>query len=314
MQLEQTQPAHILTRLWAYQAERFPLFGHGLLIAAFSVSAVSYSMLLRDAAGWPGPKILVASFGNAFLFFLLLRIADEFKDHEEDARYRPYRPVPRGLVTLRELGLVGLLCLACQLDLTVWLEPALIPLLVLVWFYLSLMSKEFFVRDWLKARPVTYLWSHMLIVPLIDFYTTACDWVAAGYLAPPDGLLWFLVASFFNGLVIEVGRKIRAPHDEEVGVETYSALWGPQRAVLFWLGTMFLTGLCALLAALEIGFAVPTAVVLGTLLGSAAILAGRFAQAPDSSRARQLEAVSGLWTILMYFTVGATPLVIRVIF
>ena len=314
MQLEQTQPAHIFIRLWAYQAERFPFVGHGLLIAAFSVSAISYSMLLRGAAGWPEPKIVAASFGNAFLFFLLLRIADEFKDHEEDARYRPHRPVPRGLVSLRELGSVGALCLAGQLVLTVWLEPALVLLLALVWLYLGFMSKEFFVRDWLKARPVTYLWSHMLIVPLIDFYTTACDWATAGHPAPPDGLLWFLTASFFNGLVIEVGRKIRAPQDEVVGVETYSTLWGPQRAALVWLGAVALTGMSALLAAREIGFALPAAAVLVALLGGAVIAATRFLQAPSNRRARQLEALSGLWTILMYLTVGAIPMVIRVVF
>ena len=37
---------------------------------------------------------------TSFLSFLQLRIADEFKDFDEDSRYRPYRPVPRGLVTL----------------------------------------------------------------------------------------------------------------------------------------------------------------------------------------------------------------------
>jgi hypothetical protein len=49
VQLEQTQPAHIITRLWAYQEERFPAIAHGILIAVFSLSAISYSMLLRGA-------------------------------------------------------------------------------------------------------------------------------------------------------------------------------------------------------------------------------------------------------------------------
>ena len=38
-------------RWWVYQRERFPIFAHGLLIAAFSFSAVSFSMLLREAPG-----------------------------------------------------------------------------------------------------------------------------------------------------------------------------------------------------------------------------------------------------------------------
>ena len=35
-------------------------------------------------------------------------------DAEEDARFRPYRPVPRGLVTLRELGWIGALIAVVQ--------------------------------------------------------------------------------------------------------------------------------------------------------------------------------------------------------
>jgi 4-hydroxybenzoate polyprenyltransferase len=114
---------------------------------------------------------------------------------------------------------------------------------------MGLMSQEFFRRDWLKAHPLTYLWSHMLIVPLIDLYTTACDWLAVGAEISHTGLLWFLVTSFFNGVVIELGRKIRAPQAEEAGVETYSALWGRRRAVMVWLGALLLTAVSAWLAA-----------------------------------------------------------------
>jgi 4-hydroxybenzoate polyprenyltransferase len=38
--------------------------------------------------------------------------------------------------------------------------------------------------------------------------------------------------------VIEVGRKIRAPADEEPGVDTYSSVWGCSKAVLIWLSAM----------------------------------------------------------------------------
>jgi hypothetical protein len=32
----------------------------------------------------------------------------------------------------------------------------------------SAQHSLFCVRDWLKARPITYLWTHMLIMPLVD--------------------------------------------------------------------------------------------------------------------------------------------------
>jgi len=304
---------NILSRLWTYQSERFPIVGHGILIAAFSFSAIGFSMLLRGAVAWPGASTLLVGFASAFLFFLQLRLADEFKDFEEDARYRPYRPVPRGLVSLQELGWVGLLTAVAQLGLALWLEPNLVPLLLLVWGYLALMSKEFFVPDWLKSRPITYMWSHMLIVPLIDFYTTACDWRVAGEAVPHSGLAWFLIVSFFNGIVIEIGRKIRAPEDEEHGVETYSALWGRRNAVLAWLGALFFTAVSAWLAAQEIGFAGPVGWLLAGLLLAAAGVALRFLRQPATGRAKLIETMSGVWTILMYLGVGAAPLLWQVI-
>src|SRR5829696_4543202 len=111
MKDESSNPTSFLPRWWAYQRERFPVFAHGLLIAAFS-----YSALLRGRAAVE-PAGALAAFVTAFLFFLQLRIADEFKDFEEDARYRPYRAVPRGLVSLRELGVVFALAGAVQFGL-----------------------------------------------------------------------------------------------------------------------------------------------------------------------------------------------------
>lgn len=310
---QQPTPTHIVARLWIYQAERFPVIGHGVLIAAFSFSAVSYSSLLRGHVAWPRLATVMVAFVSAFLFFLQLRLADEFKDFAEDAQFRPYRPVPRGLVSLRELAALGGLTLVVQLGLAWWLEPALVPLLLLVWGYLALMSREFFVRDWLRASPITYLWTHMLIVPLIDLYTTACDWLAAGANLPHWGLAWFLVVSFFNGVIIELGRKIRAPQDEETGVETYSALWGPRRAVLVWWGAVLVTAISAEFAARQIDFARPVGVLLVILLALAAVVAVRFWQNPNTSRAKAIETMSGVWTLLMYLGVGAVPLLWQVL-
>src|SRR6266480_1250826 len=104
-----------LGRWWVYQRERFPVVAHGVLIAAFSSSAVSYSALLRGQR--PRMASIAVAFVTCFLFFLQLRIADEFKDFEEDSRWRPYRPVPRGLIRLEELGVVFGMAAAIQLGL-----------------------------------------------------------------------------------------------------------------------------------------------------------------------------------------------------
>jgi hypothetical protein len=310
-----TKPAALdrptwLARWWIYQRERFPIVAHGILILAFSSSAVCFSSLLRGVAELPPLLVVTVAFGTAFLFFLQLRIADEFKDFEEDARYRPYRAVPRGLVSLRELGVLGVFAAVIQLSLGLALDPSIVMLLAVAWVYLALMSKEFFVGEWLKRHPVPYLISHMVIIPLVDFYATACDWWPTGT-GMPHGLGWFVAASYSNGIVIEIGRKIRAPADEELGVNTYSALWGPRVAVLVWLGAMTTTAVFATLAAVQIDFVIPVTTVLTTMLLTAALVCRRFLSAPTKPRSKWIETLAGVWTIGLYLSIGTVPLLWR---
>jgi len=296
-----------MNRWWIYQRERFPLLAHGPLIAAFSASAVSYSALLRSADTAPALSAYAVAFVVSLGSFLLLRIADEFKDAEEDARHRPYRPVPRGLVTLRELAWVGVGVAAVQLTLASLVGLRLVALLVLTWIYFALMSREFFARTWLKARPVIYLFSHMGIMPLVDWFATGCDWVPAGG-GMPAGLFWFLAASFCNGLVIELGRKIRSPEQEERGVETYTVLWGRPVAVAAWLAAMAATLACAALAAERIAFFAPVIAVLLILWLGGLGLAAAFLRTVRGSLAKRIEVYSGLWTLALYLMLGVVPL------
>jgi 4-hydroxybenzoate polyprenyltransferase len=302
-------PNGFASRWWTYQRERFPVVAHGILILAFSSSAVCFSALLRGQTTPPRLLSFLVAFGTAFLFFLQLRIADEFKDFEEDSRYRPYRAVPRGLVRLGELGVLGVIAAVLQLMLCLLLDPSLLVLLGITWVYLALMSKEFFVGHWLKQHPVPYLFSHMVIVPMIDFYATACDWWPLGAGAPA-GLVWFVAASYSNGVVIEIGRKIRAPAEEEVGVNTYSALWGPRGAILAWFSALLVTATCAFLAAREIDFLLPVVVVLSILLLTMGVIAWRFLGEPRN-RSKWIENLSGLWMIVLYLSIGAVPLLWR---
>jgi 4-hydroxybenzoate polyprenyltransferase len=288
------------SKWWTYQKERFPVFAHGPLVAAFSASALAYSAALTKR--WEiSPWSWVVAFVVCLLFFLQLRIADEFKDVEEDRKFRPYRPVPRGLVKLRELGALFAIGAIIQLALAWWHYPPLITVLVVAWVYLGLMSVEFFARDWLKARPITYMWTHMFIMPLVDLFATACQWMPAGG-EPGPGLVWFLGASYANGLVIEIGRKIRRPEDEEAGVETYSVLWGRQRALIVWWACALVVVVFAVMAARAIGFGVPIAITLGA--GWLVLLAAARPMWTASVSGKRIESLAGLWTLLLYLSLG----------
>jgi 4-hydroxybenzoate polyprenyltransferase len=218
-------------RWWIYQRERFPLVANGPLVIVFCVSVMLFSSLQFDAI--PSPSRIAAAAASALLFFLQLRIADEHKDFETDSRYRPHRAVPRGLVSLGELARIGWLAAAIQFLIAVSIDVGLVPILLAIWLYIGLMTREFFVPGWLQQRPAIYLLSHMLVMPMITLYISAFDWLCECR-DLPVGLGWVLLLSFGCGLVLEVGRKIKDPSAEREGVETYSAVWGQTKAVAVW--------------------------------------------------------------------------------
>jgi 4-hydroxybenzoate polyprenyltransferase len=77
-------------------------------------------MKIRAAAPeWP---MFLTAFGVCLLMFLQLRIAAEFKDAVEDARWRSCRPVPRGVFIL---AAVIQLVLVFALDSRLWVVLAL---------------------------------------------------------------------------------------------------------------------------------------------------------------------------------------------
>ena len=288
-----------------YFTERFPPLQNGVLIAAFVIGAMAYSARLHGHAGFPGLLPVLSAAVITFLLFLQLRILDEFKDFEDDARWRPYRPVPRGIVTLRALGWLGVFASGVQVALTLLFAPRLLLMLIAIWAYAGLMGFEFFVRDWLKAHPVAYMASHMVIVPMIALFITAFDWLPQGF--PDVRLAWLLAMSYFGFCVIEIGRKIRAPEDEEEGVETYSALWGRRNAVAAWLIVMALTGALAVCASRAVGTSLITSTYACLVLAVSLGIGWSFLRRPLAGQGKRFQLLSGVWTLGVFLVLGLAP-------
>lgn len=290
-----------------YLNERFPLLQYGAIVAAFSYSGLCVSRMMRGAAGLPDWHAFAAAYFCALILFFQLRVADEFKDHDEDCRYQPERPVPKGLVKLKELALIGGLGACIQFALAFTYEQSLLLPLLLTWLYFALMSVEFFVGNWLKRHPFTYLWTHMLILLFVDIFITAFDWMKSTAL-PPSGLWLFLAVSFCNGVIIEIGRKIKAKSEEKDGVTTYSSAWGLRPAAIAWLTAVLLSAMLATATAAKLGFALPIAILTAFLLACAAIITINFVKHPKTGKS--FEAFSGAWTLITYLALGAAPSII----
>jgi 4-hydroxybenzoate polyprenyltransferase len=296
-------------RLWIYQAERFPVFQHGLMIVTFTFSAIAYCRICRGQTDFVSLLDFVVGAMTSFGFFLLLRLLDEFKDAEDDAAYRPYRPVPRGLVQLKELGWLAVGVILLQVAINLLVLPKMLWAYGIGLVFIAIMTKEFFISKWLKSHPIVYMLSHMAVMPVIDFYTTGLDWINAGAKAP-EGLIFFLLVTFLNGLVIEIGRKIRAEDAEEHGVETYSFLWGAKKATVVWLGLLVLTFVIANLASYFAGFGNQAIFAFIGLLVGCAMPALSFLKTNAQPEAKKIELAAGIWTIGMYLTLGAVPMIV----
>jgi 4-hydroxybenzoate polyprenyltransferase len=304
--------APFIKRFWIYQRERFPLFGHGLLVASFSFSAISYSRICRGVDGFVSIPLFLLGIFTTITLFLLVRTFDEFKDAEDDAQYRPELPVPRGLISFKELRIISIVLMAAQIILNALFAPKLLIIWTIVIAYLSLMGKEFFIPEWLKKHQFWYVVSHMFIIPLIDIYASGIDWLLAGEPAP-KGLLFFFAVSYFNGIVIEVGRKIKIPADEKEGVLTYSSMMGATKATWLWLGMLCCTLCLAIGAVWFAGYGTTGFIVLIGLFLVFGLPGWLFLKEMTAKKAKYIEYASALWTISMYLTLGGIPMAIELI-
>ena len=298
----------LLQRLVIYQRERFPLLRTATLVLVFSAASVSVSAHLagRPAPGWPA---YLGAFVATLCLFWHLRVLDEIKDADDDRRYRPERPIPRGLVSLQLIVRLGLLAVPIALLAAALVDLRLILLLLAVWGWMALMTAEFFAPAWLKARPFVYLITHMAVMPLIDLLVTGFEWAPHGGTSP--ALALFLLLSFANGCVLEIGRKLWAPGNERPGVESYSHLLGPRRGAMLW---MTCVGI-ALVLLYAIGTATGTpklTVAIGWFaLGWAYAQARSYAHDPTPETEKGVDTAAGVWVFACYAAAGFAPFIAR---
>ena len=310
--MKATNDDHFVRRLMTYLAERFPIIQNGLVIAVFTFSAIAYSRICAGKSGFVNWRDYLLGFIITFTLFLLVRILDEFKDREDDAKYRQYLPVPRGLIKLKELQIMAWLILVVQGIVVLIYHPTMWFLYLLVMTFLGLMTVEFFVPKWLKKHQLIYITSHMLIMPLVDLYASGIDWHLAGE-SPSTGLFWFYGVSFFNGIVLEVGRKMKTPDHEEEGVVSYTKLFGLKKAPIYWILILFVTFCLSIAASYFAEFSNWAYVAFSVLFLLATIPAIMFHRRPSQTTAKSIEVSSALWTLFMYLFLGAIPMVSNLI-
>lgn len=282
----ETESRPFVVRLNTYLHERFPILPSALLSTLYASGA--FAVVLSVTGERLSLPRLAAAAAAVFAFFLALRLADERKDAVRDVVAHPTRPVPRGLVTLRELG---------RVEMTAWLVGGLCAVLLgtgplLGWLailaYGMLMRVEFFAGHFLEPRPIAYALTHQPVMLVVTGFLH----LAAGL--PPARLLdaplllhqSVCLAAMFS---YEVSRKLRAPQDESAANPTYGQVHGPHVSGLLAAAPLVVAGL-ALGALLGQVYAVTAALALPSMW---------FAARPNRAAAR-LGEISGMVALLVF--------------
>jgi 4-hydroxybenzoate polyprenyltransferase len=285
------------TRLRAYLRERFPLFGHVLLIISYYSSNQFLARVLTNP-GEPMQYTLRSLLGALTLlfFFFHLRVFDEHKDFEEDSRFHPHRVLQRGVITLADLRVLAAMCIVTEFGLAAVAGRAALTGLVIAFVFSLLMLREFFAKEWLKKHFLVYATSHMLLMPLLSLMVYSFATGRMPWQAPP--VFWvYAFVGFFVTFNVEVSRKIRAPEDEVAGLDSYSKIFGTYGAAWIVLGLRVIDTTLVSVVGHAIGvsawFYVAVVVLLLVTLGTFI----RFRTNTNARTARALERNAGLYLI-----------------
>jgi 4-hydroxybenzoate polyprenyltransferase len=152
----------------AYLQERFPPALNATALFLLYSCTMLAAVTLRDFPP-PRPGMFLLGFGWTVAVFYHLRVLDDLKDRTADVIAYPGRVLSRGLLSYRHLAMTGLVAIAIETLIALWMGPKILALHAVTLAYSLLMYREFFIRDWLRRHLFWYGLIHMLVLSFIDF-------------------------------------------------------------------------------------------------------------------------------------------------
>ena len=207
-----------VARVFAFLIERFPPVPQLVLMAVLFVAATLMSGVLLPESltgelGDVNAFKAIAGFVGALLFIVRLRVYDDVKDADTDRIENPTRPLPRGLVSVRELDVAGVVILVVEAALIASVGSLTFILWAIAAAWSVLMRVEFFVSEWLDRHVATFAISHMVVMGLIYGALLAIgidarggDTTSIDLLTEPV-VLYAMLAATSIGIGFEWGRK-----------------------------------------------------------------------------------------------------------
>lgn len=278
--------------------ERFSPLAHAVMIAAYFSANASTAFISTGLMPDFGPTVVLGAL-TIFLTFFHLRIFDEMKDYSSDLAIHPERPLPRGIISLSEAGIVAASIMVAELALGFAIGPPAFVSALFVAAYSLLMYKEFFVRTWIRPRLVTYALTHTLISCCMSLFIFSAI-TGRHFWQIPKAFGIFVIINWLLFNIFEFGRKTYAEEEERSGVDSYSRRLGPfgaSAALLIMAGT-------AVIATSYFGklfFMAPAFQVLfWALFGALFVTALFYIHSSDRLHARILRGACSLFIMVFY--------------
>lgn len=286
------------TQSWIqFTKERFEPLSHLTMIIVF----VFTHLLVIHASKATSTNYI----SNLFLlvgviaFYFKLRLYDEVKDYELDVVINKTRPLPRGLLTHKDMYRGMVVCIAIEIfcfSLQGW--QSFLSIIVAI-IYSIIMYKEFFIAEKIRPYLTTYALIHTIVTTLLSFaiFSFVAKISLLEIIQDPS-LLSFALANWLLFNIFEFGRKTFASSEERPNVDTYSSLFGRTGAVILVASQIVI----AHYLALNLKDVNQKILFLGSiiLLLTFAIMAIRYIFTDKASAAKNYRLFSSLYIIIFY--------------
>ncbi|MEE9355349.1 MAG: UbiA family prenyltransferase [Methylococcaceae bacterium] len=217
------------TRWWIFVQERFPLGEH--LVSILFLVLANAIVAIRFLETTMNPGNIVIALIVSLLFFFRLRCFDEVKDFDIDNSINQDRPLPRGLLTVKQVKEMFVCLTLLEIGLVSLIGSPAVVVHLLAVAYSYLMYKEFFIGKYLSPHLTTYAVTHTFVSVLVG-YSIYAQVLNRELWFMPKALLIFGFCNWALFNLFEFARKTYAKDEEREGIDTYSSLFRPIGAVL----------------------------------------------------------------------------------
>jgi 4-hydroxybenzoate polyprenyltransferase len=228
----------ILSKLYSYQKERFPLIV--LLFTTLAVVISSAAIVLPTSASITDmPLALVVGYLTCLLFTFQMRVFDDMKDYSFDNRYHKDRPVQKHTISLEELNILNLVGIGIQALINVFYSLHAFGYWLAAFLYSLLAKAEFFAGEAVRKRFYLYNMLNLLQLFFLQLYLYAVIFPGFSW---NDPLLYVhFVFVLLNAAILEFARKLKQKDEESGGKDTYSERLGIKKAATLFIAVLLLT-------------------------------------------------------------------------